>query len=73
MNVMFVPAIPISLPHASMTCVSLVQKTMTSSTPAAFNLSCPATKPGTWHVDHVGVKAPVYSEEEEEEEEREVV
>jgi len=56
-----------------MTCVSLVQKTMTSSTPAAFNLSCPATKPGTWHVDHVGVKAPVYSEEEEEEEERELV
>ena len=47
MNVMFVPAIPCASPHASMTRVSLVQKMITSSIPAAFNLSCPATKPGT--------------------------
>lgn len=57
-NVMLDPAMPMSFAHASMTWPSFTQNTITSSIPACFNASCPARKPGTWHVDHVGVNAP---------------
>ena len=57
-KVMLEPSIFWSAAQAFMTAPSFTQYTSTSSIPAALRASWPLRSPGTWHVDHVGVKAP---------------